>query len=352
MQKYIAEKILSQIETAQYEQHIKVRGNISEEKLYGLGAKKIGSFVHEDIYYTPKKSSSLDPFELYRIRTDSSENTLFTYKKTLDSHKHKLVFSSIVSKKEISEIKKICEEAARVNKKRTVFILDTIIIAIDQVENLGEFVEFEIHNRDKNPIKNEESLIMGLIKELGLENEKTLNESYYELIIEQQKPLDRMFIKINEKFGKLSFGISSAVMTTLGIIVGVNAATQSRIGVIGAIFAVAIADSLSDAMGMYNQKKSERGVNETSAIKSAINVMFGKIFFTLSFIVPFIFFEVNEAISLSIVWGIILLSLVSTQIAITQKENKIKAITKTIIFAAIMIILSYFIGEFVAFYFK
>ena len=41
----------------------------------------------------------------------------------------------------------------------------------------------------------------------------------------------------------LGFGLNSGVITTLGMMVGLSASTQSRIAVIGGIIAIAIADA-------------------------------------------------------------------------------------------------------------
>jgi vacuolar iron transporter family protein len=49
----------------------------------------------------------------------------------------------------------------------------------------------------------------------------------------------------------LSFGLTSGVITTLGLIVGLHAGTHSRAAVLGGIFTIAIADSLFDALGIH-----------------------------------------------------------------------------------------------------
>ncbi|HID72702.1 TPA: hypothetical protein EYP38_02060, partial [Candidatus Micrarchaeota archaeon] len=48
-----------------------------------------------------------------------------------------------------------------------------------------------------------------------------------------------------------SFGLTSAIITTLGLMVGLNAGTHSSLAVIGGVITIAIADSLSDALGIH-----------------------------------------------------------------------------------------------------
>lgn len=58
------------------------------------------------------------------------------------------------------------------------------------------------------------------------------------------------------ELGGMSFGISGGVITTLGMIVGLDQATSSKTAVIAAILTIAIADSLSDALGMHLSEES------------------------------------------------------------------------------------------------
>jgi hypothetical protein len=55
----------------------------------------------------------------------------------------------------------------------------------------------------------------------------------------------------------LSFGLTSGVITTLGLIVGLHAGTNSRAAVLGGILTIAIANSLSDALGIHLAEESK-----------------------------------------------------------------------------------------------
>jgi len=221
--------------------------------------------------------------------------------------------------------------------------LGSILINLDNVEGLGNFIEFEAL-KEKDCSK-----IYSLVKKLGLNMRNSTKLTYFELALANTSPTQKLFVKIHDKFGRFVYGISSAVLTTLGIMIGLNSATASLTAVIGGIVAVAISDSLSDSMGIYTSKKSERGISDSTAFKSALNTFFGKLVFTLTFIIPFIFFPILTAIYVCVIWGLILLSFISIQIAFVQQESMLKTIVKNIAFATIIIIISYFVGELVAF---
>jgi len=64
----------------------------------------------------------------------------------------------------------------------------------------------------------------------------------------------------------ISFGLASGVITTLGMMVGIDATTNSRLAVLASILAIAIADSFSDSVGIHiseesEGKKSKRGLD-------------------------------------------------------------------------------------------
>jgi hypothetical protein len=51
-----------------------------------------------------------------------------------------------------------------------------------------------------------------------------------------------------------SFGITSGIITTLGLIVGLNAGTHSTLAVLGGILSIAVADGLSESTAMHVSK--------------------------------------------------------------------------------------------------
>ena len=50
----------------------------------------------------------------------------------------------------------------------------------------------------------------------------------------------------------ISFGLTSAVITTLGLMVGLHSGTHSKIVVFAGILTIAIADAFSDALGSHD----------------------------------------------------------------------------------------------------
>jgi hypothetical protein len=68
----------------------------------------------------------------------------------------------------------------------------------------------------------------------------------------------------------LSFGTTSGIVTTLGLIVGLSLGTHSTLAVVGGILSIAIADGLSESMSMHVSKKNR---NQKSILFVGINVL-------------------------------------------------------------------------------
>lgn len=55
----------------------------------------------------------------------------------------------------------------------------------------------------------------------------------------------------------LCFGLTSATITTLGLMVGLHSFSGSKVVVIGGILTIAIADAFSDALGIHISEEAE-----------------------------------------------------------------------------------------------
>ncbi|MFC1651710.1 hypothetical protein ACFL24_00945 [Patescibacteria group bacterium] len=145
-------------------------------------------------------------------------------------------------------------------------------------------------------------------------------------------------------FAGASFGLTSGVITTLGILVGVGTITNSMEAVLAGIISVAIADSLSDAMGMHLAKEAEGGSHSNEIWSITFATFATKFLFTIIFILPIIFFDLKEAMVIGIASGFILLSLLSLVITRINKQKPLKPILEHNLTALLVITLTYVVG--------
>jgi VIT1/CCC1 family predicted Fe2+/Mn2+ transporter len=145
-----------------------------------------------------------------------------------------------------------------------------------------------------------------------------------------------------------SFGITSGIITTLGLMVGLHSGTHSKLAVIGGILTIAIADAFSDALGIHMSEESENKHTPKQVWASTVSTFFSKFIFAILFIIPVLLFGLSKAILINIVWGLSALSLFSYKIAKEQKASPLKAVAEHLCIAVIVIIITHYMGDWIA----
>ena len=145
----------------------------------------------------------------------------------------------------------------------------------------------------------------------------------------------------------LSFGLTSAIITTLGLMVGLHSGTHSKLVVIGGILIIAIADAFSDALGIHMSEESENKHTTGEIWEATIATFFAKSIFASTFIIPLLLFPLNTALIVSVLYGLILLSLFSFYMAKGQGEKPWKVIAEHLFIAVVVIILTHYVGEWI-----
>ncbi len=143
------------------------------------------------------------------------------------------------------------------------------------------------------------------------------------------------------------FGLTSGVITTLGLIVGLYSGTQSKLAVIGGILTIAITDALSDALGIHISEEAKNKSTQLEIWESTISTFIFKLIFASTFIIPVLLTELFTAVMISVIWGMFLLGIFSYFIGKQQKIKPTKIILEHLIIAIIVIILTYSIGNWI-----
>jgi len=142
-----------------------------------------------------------------------------------------------------------------------------------------------------------------------------------------------------------SFGLTSGIITTLGLIIGLHAGTESNIVIIGGILVIVIADAMADALGIHISEEAENKHSEKEIWESTIATFVSKLVFALTFIIPILFLQLTTAIIVSVIWGLSLITLLSYYIAKQKNIKPYHAILKHLIIAIIVIIITHYIGD-------
>jgi VIT1/CCC1 family predicted Fe2+/Mn2+ transporter len=150
---------------------------------------------------------------------------------------------------------------------------------------------------------------------------------------------------------KFSFGATSAIITNLGLIVGLDTLVRPQLAIISGILIIALADNIADSFGIHIYQESEY-LGKKEVWFSTLTNFFTRVFVSLTFIILVIALPLGIAVPCSILWGLVLLAIMSYTIARDRGVNPYLAIFEHISIALVVIIASNFAGKFLLLKFK
>ena len=142
---------------------------------------------------------------------------------------------------------------------------------------------------------------------------------------------------------KFSMGATAAIITSIGLIAGLNHGEHAKTSIITGLLIIAIADNISDSLGLHIYKESE-----CASQKEINSSTFGNFITRLLLVVTFIgivwFLPPRTAFIVSSIWGLFLLSILSYLISKVRNTNPFKEIISHLLVALVVVIGSRFLG--------
>ena len=145
----------------------------------------------------------------------------------------------------------------------------------------------------------------------------------------------------------LFFGATSGVITTIGLIAGLHAGTKSVTAVLGGILVIAVADALSDALGIHLAEEADPDANQHHIWAATVTTFVTKFVFAISFAIPVLLLPLWPAVLASVAWGIFVIAVLSYFIARAQQASPIAIIAEHVAIAMVVVVASHFIGAWV-----
>lgn len=146
----------------------------------------------------------------------------------------------------------------------------------------------------------------------------------------------------------VSFGITSGIITTLGMMVGLQSGTHSKLVVIGGVLMIAIADAFSDSLGIHISEESEGKHTAKEIWQSTIATFLSKFLFAMTFLIAILLVELEIAVWINIIWGLGVLGIMTFIFARQQNEKPWRAVFEHLLTAILVIISTHYIGEFIS----
>ena len=142
---------------------------------------------------------------------------------------------------------------------------------------------------------------------------------------------------------RFSFGAVSAIITNLGIVTGMDTLTHPKVGIIGALLVIALADNMSDSFGIHFYQESEC-VGKREVWLSTFTNFLTRLLVSLTFVALIILLPIEIAVVCSVVWGLLILAVMTYLVAKQARTNPWSAVLVHVSIAIAVVVASHFVG--------
>jgi len=146
------------------------------------------------------------------------------------------------------------------------------------------------------------------------------------------------------------FGSSAAIITDVSLIVGLGSARAGKGPILAGLLTIAVADNISDSLGIHLYKESEGYDQKLSFVSTVLNFL-SRLLISCTFIAIVLVLPMAQAVYIGLIWGLLLIVFISYLISRRNKDNPIKEIAIHVLVAAVVIALSRWLGHEIAVYF-
>lgn len=145
---------------------------------------------------------------------------------------------------------------------------------------------------------------------------------------------------------RFSFGGTAAIVTSMALIVGLNAATATKATIISGLLVVALADNLTDSLSIHIYQESER-LEERNAFITTLTNFTTRLVLSISFMLLVLLLPITHAIIVSVIWGFSLLIALTYMLARERNVSVASEVFKHVAVALMVIIASQSIGAWI-----
>ena len=158
--------------------------------------------------------------------------------------------------------------------------------------------------------------------------------------------MKRLFKNRGRRTG-VFFGATSGVITTVGLIAGLYAGTESVVAVLGGILVIAVADAMSDALGIHLAQEADPDSTSDHIWSATFSTFWSKFVVALTFAVPILWLPLQTAVIVSIGWGLVVIAVLSFFLARSQQNSVMPVVLEHVGIAIAVIVISHYIGVWV-----
>jgi vacuolar iron transporter family protein len=142
----------------------------------------------------------------------------------------------------------------------------------------------------------------------------------------------------------VSFGGTAAIVTSVALIFGLDAATATKSTIVSGLLIVALADNLTDALSLHIYQESERRLEPREAFVATWSNFAARLVLALTFVLLVVLLPIASAVVASAAWGLALLTALTWALARERKASFAIELGKHVAAALAVILASRGIG--------
>ena len=150
------------------------------------------------------------------------------------------------------------------------------------------------------------------------------------------------------KIANLSFGSTAAIVTSMALIFGLDAATATKSTIVSGLLIVALADNLTDALSMHVYEESHGRLQPREAFLATFSNFLARLAISLSFVLLVALLPPASAVIASGAMGLGLLVVLTWAISRERKVSLVAEMIKHVATALAVILVARGVGTFIA----
>jgi hypothetical protein len=147
----------------------------------------------------------------------------------------------------------------------------------------------------------------------------------------------------------VSFGATSAIVTSIGLIIGFAAAGIAKPTIIAGLLVVGLADNLTDSLSIHIYQEAER-LEPHAAFRATLGNFAARLLISLSFVLLVLAFSSATILATCLAWGLVLLAGLTWLVARHRGADVLPELCKHLGMAALVIAASDAIGTLIKTY--
>jgi vacuolar iron transporter family protein len=145
---------------------------------------------------------------------------------------------------------------------------------------------------------------------------------------------------------RISFGGTAAILTSMALLVGLDAANAGKATMVSALLIAAVADNLTDSLSVHMCQESER-LERKEAFLGTLSNFATRLIVCLSFILIVMLFREHSAAVAGIIWGMSLLAGMTYMVARRPQVSTMSELAKHLTMALVIVFVSREIGRWI-----